>query len=472
MKKWMRGISKVLVISMVLGCLRSGQILAVDYGEKAELNQKLTVTERPAMALSQNDVVPELWEKPYTTVEPACTPVVSTGEAIDSEMTPVPTSQAGIKVSFSKSVVKLYPGKSTKNKLKVKGKYDKVKWSVSNTKYAKVSSTGKVTLKKAGAGKNLKVKAVVIYTADGKTCRKEASYTLKGLRPVKSIKVKAKKNYVFVGKKLSLTAKCSPASAYNRKVKWSSSNKKYATITAKGVVKPKKAGAGKTVTFTAKSKDGFGAKAKIKVRIIDLKKPMVALTFDDGPSYSYTSRIVNKLKAYDARATFFVLGSKLGDARTKKLVKNSAAYGNEIASHTYNHKNLATLSAGDIGWESANTIKRIKSVTGKEVLLTRPPYGSYNARVKSCIHTPLIMWSIDTRDWQTRNTSKTVQSVMNNVKDGDIVLMHDIYDATASAAEQIIPALVKKGYQLVTVSELATYKKVKLESGNAYGSIR
>ena len=197
------------------------------------------------------------------------------------------------------------------------------------------------------------------------------------------------------------------------------------------------------------------------------------MTFDDGPSVLYTKRVYQQLKKYDARATFFVLGCNLEKSQdVQKIVKASAKYGNEIASHTYNHKNLATLSVNEIQTEVSRTEQLIKKVTGVVPTLTRPPYGSMNDTVKSAIHTPLILWSIDTRDWQTRNADKTVDSVLGHVKDGDIVLMHDVYDQTASAAERIIPALVKEGYQLVTVSELATYKKAKLKNGTSYCTIR
>ena len=374
---------------------------------------------------------------------------------------------------FQKKVIYLYPGKSSYNKLVINGAYDSIKWTVGNRKYASVTQEGRVSLKTAGAGKKVMVSAKISYHRNGKKQSKTVTYLLKGSVPVKKIKITASKNYVFVGKKIKLKVMNKPAKATSHKVVWKSSNIKYATVSKNGVVTPKSAGAGKTVIITAKATDGFGAKAMYKLRIIDLKKPIIALTFDDGPSVLYTKRVYQQLKKYDARATFFVLGCNLEKSQdVQKIVKASAKYGNEIASHTYNHKNLATLSVNEIQTEVSRTEQLIKKVTGVVPTLTRPPYGSMNDTVKSAIHTPLILWSIDTRDWQTRNADKTVDSVLGHVKDGDIVLMHDVYDQTASAAERIIPALVKEGYQLVTVSELATYKKAKLKNGTSYCTIR
>ena len=374
---------------------------------------------------------------------------------------------------FKKKVIHLYPGKTSYNRLVINGDYHCVKWKVGNYKYASVTKKGKVTLKLAGAGKKVVVSAKIYYWNNGKRQSKIVTYILQGSVPVKKLKMTAKKNYVFVGKKIKLKVNKKPMNATAKKMLWKSSNPKYATVSKNGVITPKAAGAGKTVKITVKAKDGFGAKATYKLRIIDLKKPMVALTFDDGPSALYTKRVYNQLKKYDARATFFVLGCNLEKSKDlQKIVKTSAKYGNEIASHTYHHKNLATLSVSEMQMEALQTEQLIKKVTGVVPVLTRPPYGSISRTVKNALHTPLILWSIDTRDWQTRNADQTVKSVLGHVKDGDIVLMHDIYDQTASAAERIIPALVRDGYQLVTVSELATYKKAKLKNGNSYCTIR
>lgn len=428
-------------------------------------------------ALPEKNIVAEVTEQ-NATAEDVCNPETVSGGGIEPTAVPTPiapTPEPKLEVSFAKKNIKVWPKKTVYNPMTIKkkniGKVS-IKWSVSDKLLASVSKSGKVTLKEKGAGKKIKVTVRISYRIAGKKKSKDASYVILGQKPVKSIKVTSKKNYVFVGKKITLKAACKPKNASIKKVKWSSSNSKYASISKNGVVKPKKAGAGKTVTFTAKAADGYKAKKKITLRIIDPKKPMVALTFDDGPSAMYTGRIVNQLKKYDARATFFVLGCNLNGKAAKEVVKKAAQNGNEIASHTYNHKRLSSLSVAELNQEMLMTKNAIKSITGTYPSVMRPPYGSCNDTVRNNVSMPIILWSIDTLDWKTRNQANTVSVVLNQVQDGSVILMHDIYNPTAGAAEQLIPALVQKGYQLVTVSELATYKKVNLKNGTVYTRIK
>ncbi|MBO5469194.1 MAG: polysaccharide deacetylase family protein [Lachnospiraceae bacterium] len=204
---------------------------------------------------------------------------------------------------------------------------------------------------------------------------------------------------------------------------------------------------------------------KVSVDNIDPNKKMVALTFDDGPG-KYTKTIVDCLKKNDAKATFFVVGTSL--ASYPDAVKYADKAGCEIGSHTYDHKDLARLSADEVKKEVSSTDQKLKKLIGKNAALMRPPYGSIGDTVKKNVGKPMILWSIDTLDWKTRDTQKTIDAVMKDVKDGDIVLMHDIHEPTKNAALQIIPRLKKQGYQLVTVSELAKYRGYKLEKGVAY----
>lgn len=203
---------------------------------------------------------------------------------------------------------------------------------------------------------------------------------------------------------------------------------------------------------------------------IDPSKPMIALTFDDGPRPGPTARILNQLEAYNARATFFVVGEFA--AGQGALLNRMRAINCQIGNHTYSHPNLTTLSASGISSEITRTANIVYNATGTYPTVVRPPYGARNATVSKAANAPLILWSVDTLDWQTRNTQMIVDHVLNTVRDGDIVLMHDLYDTTAAAAEILIPELIARGYQLVTVSELATYRNTTLVSGNAYNSFR
>lgn len=202
---------------------------------------------------------------------------------------------------------------------------------------------------------------------------------------------------------------------------------------------------------------------------INPNKKMVALTFDDGPG-KYTKSIVKCLKKNNAKATFFVLGSRV--SAYPSSVKEAAKIGCEIGNHTYDHKTLTRLSTKEIKAQIKKTDKAVKSVTGKTPTLLRTPGGAVNSSVKKAAGKPIIMWSIDTRDWEHRNKDKTIKSVLNNVKDGDIVLMHDIHEPTKKAALYLIPELKRRGYQLVTVQELAKYRKYTLKKGHVYHRLK
>lgn len=199
----------------------------------------------------------------------------------------------------------------------------------------------------------------------------------------------------------------------------------------------------------------------------DPNKPMVALTFDDGPG-PYTDRILSCLESHGAKATFFVVGNRLNTYSAQ--LKREAEMGMEIGCHTWSHANLTTLSAGGVSGEVTRTNELVRSLTGICPVTVRPPYGSHNATVRSAAGAPLILWSIDTLDWKTRNANSTYNAVLDNVKDGDIILMHDIHSPTADAVELIVPALIERGYQLVTVSELAQYRG-GLVNGQTYRKI-
>lgn len=194
------------------------------------------------------------------------------------------------------------------------------------------------------------------------------------------------------------------------------------------------------------------------VKHIDPDAPMVALTFDDGPTKKYTSAILDALKEHQASATFFVLGSRANDF--PDILQRMVLEGNEIGNHTFTHKQLTTLSKENVEEEISATQESIHDVTNKYPSLIRPPYGSKNDTVMQCANgKKIVTWSLDTEDWRSRNVEKIVNKVLSEVKDGDIILMHDLYDTTAEAAIILIPKLQDMGFQLVTVSELNEYGK-------------
>ena len=207
------------------------------------------------------------------------------------------------------------------------------------------------------------------------------------------------------------------------------------------------------------------------MRTIDPSKPMVALTFDDGPSEE-TDRILKVLLEYDARATFCVIGNKVESFAA--VLKRTLAGGNEIACHTWSHPKLTTKSLGVIKSQIVKTNEAVKEVAGYTIKVLRPPYGAINKNVRSaCKENDMIIatWNIDTLDWKNRNTNKTYRAVIKGAKNGNIILMHDLYSTTAAAAEKAIPELIEKGFQLVTVSELMSFHKDGVKPGNVYTSL-
>ncbi len=192
---------------------------------------------------------------------------------------------------------------------------------------------------------------------------------------------------------------------------------------------------------------------------IDPNKPMVALTYDDGPAGAVTPRILELLKANNAKATFFMVGSQV--AKSMGIVKQMNEQGCEVANHTYNHKMMNKIAPAELKHQLELTNQIVSDACGQSPILMRPcggfktPDGMAQIGLLSM---PAIMWSVDTRDWKTRDAESTIQVIRENVRDGDIILMHDLYSTTADASEVIIPELIAQGYQLVTVSELASYR--------------
>lgn len=201
---------------------------------------------------------------------------------------------------------------------------------------------------------------------------------------------------------------------------------------------------------------------------IDPSKPMVALTFDDGPQPSVGNRIMDCLAQYGGKATFFMVGERVGSYKTE--VQRMVAEGHEVANHTMNHKYLQKLGAAQIQAQVNQGNDAIEAACGVRPKLLRLPGGNHNSTVTSNTGMPMIQWNIDTLDWKTRNADKTVAAVLNHVKDGDVILMHELYNATGDAVLRIVPELHKRGFQMVTVSQLAAAKGVTLQAGQLYSS--
>ena len=211
------------------------------------------------------------------------------------------------------------------------------------------------------------------------------------------------------------------------------------------------------------------APTEVPGRVLDPNKKAIALTFDDGPS-KYTREILASLAEVDGRATFFVVGERLDNYSETLQMEYDA--GCQIGMHTYDHANLTKLSSSKILSEINSTNDLIYRYVGEYSTIVRPPYGSVNSTVKETVEQPLINWSLDTRDWESRDANSVYNEIMSNVEDGDIVLMHDLYSSTAEAVSMVLPKLVEEGYQLCTVEELFELKGIELHSGTVFRSAK
>ena len=203
------------------------------------------------------------------------------------------------------------------------------------------------------------------------------------------------------------------------------------------------------------------------IRTIDPYAPMVALTFDDGPHERYTAQILDILEQYNSVATFFEVGynAKL----YPELLARTVELGCELASHTYAHHDLTTLSKDAMLTDLAKLDKIIYDATGTMPTLVRPPYGAVNSTVKYELGRATILWTVDPQDWKYRDAQVLIDYFKNYGNlDGEVVLLHSIHGSTAEAMATVIPWLIEQGYQLVTVSELMAYYYGELLEANKY----
>jgi len=205
------------------------------------------------------------------------------------------------------------------------------------------------------------------------------------------------------------------------------------------------------------------------VRVIDPSKPMVALTFDDGPDPTYTPQILALLEEYHAVATFFEVGWNI--YACPEVLVQAKLQGCELASHSCAHKDLSKMTQNALLNDLATADSIFEAAGIPAPLLVRPPYGAVNKTVKNGTEKAVITWTLDTYDWQSLNAASVIASIQQAPKlDGEIVLMHSLYGSTVEALETILPWLTEQGYQTVTVTELMAYYYGELpQPGQFYG---
>lgn len=209
---------------------------------------------------------------------------------------------------------------------------------------------------------------------------------------------------------------------------------------------------------------------------IDPDKPMVALTFDDGPRVGVTDKILDVLEEYNARATFFVLGWRLNREANQQMLRRAAALGCEIGNHSFSHNKLDGQNFVSVRYEINNTNDAIEDVIGVEPHCFRPPGGIYTYESLAVTRDDgmvVVLWS-QSGNVHESDPKKIAQNVEKQIvdgdelEDGDIILLHDTPMVMVDAVKIIVPALQAKGYQLVTVWELLNCSGKTLEPGAIY----
>ena len=178
----------------------------------------------------------------------------------------------------------------------------------------------------------------------------------------------------------------------------------------------------------------------------------IALTFDDGPHPYCTEQLLDGLKERDAKATFFVLGQQA--EQYPELIKRMSEEGHLIGNHTYSHLQLRQDNREKFKEELIKTNELLEQLTGQEIQYVRPPYGTWDKRFEKELNMFPVLWTIDPLDWSSSNVAGIVKKVEDQAKENAIILMHDEYDTTVTAALQIVDGLKEQGYEFVTVDEL------------------
>lgn len=200
------------------------------------------------------------------------------------------------------------------------------------------------------------------------------------------------------------------------------------------------------------------AETRITYRRVENEEMKIALTFDDGPHPYYTAKILDILEEYNVKATFFFVGQNIENYPDAAEKVYSA--GHEIGNHTYTHHRVRSMERGELLREMNMCDDAIYEIEEYRTRLFRPPEGAFDDEVENTAKSmdySIILWSIDTRDWEHLSPDRIFENVMKNIKSGDIILMHDYIgrnSPTPEALKMMIPALLERGYEFVTVSEL------------------
>lgn len=178
----------------------------------------------------------------------------------------------------------------------------------------------------------------------------------------------------------------------------------------------------------------------------------IALTFDDGPHPYYTEQLLDGLKERGVHVTFFVTGEHA--SLHPDIIKRMQEEGHLIGNHTYSHMQLKRGNREEFKEELIKTNEVIKEITGEEVQYVRPPYGSWDKSFEKELNMFPVLWTVDPLDWCSADVSCITRKIVSKAEENDIILMHDYYDSSVTAALKAVDELMEKGYTFVTVEEI------------------
>lgn len=200
-----------------------------------------------------------------------------------------------------------------------------------------------------------------------------------------------------------------------------------------------------------------------KESFVSKKRPLVALTYDDGPYKPIDSELFSLFDLYDSRCTFFIVGNRMTDIEIENI-KEGIRLGNEYGSHTQGHENIKKIKV-ETGFEIMMApVNTFKENFDYQIKIYRQPYGYRNRDLEEELKNNgliSVLWNVDSLDWKTRDEESTYNQVLKDTDENDVVLMHSLYNSSLEASKRIVPELIDKGYQLVTVSELMNYLGVE-----------
>ena len=213
-----------------------------------------------------------------------------------------------------------------------------------------------------------------------------------------------------------------------------------------------------------------GERSSADLQVEVPQEKLLALTFDDGPHPEHTAVLLDGLRDRGAKATFFLVGCQVELA--PELVERMAAEGHQIGVHTLDHVQVNGLSRKEFEGQVEGLRRVLYPLIGERELWLRPPYGIMDENTLRWADSPVMLWSVDPEDWKDGSVERIVSHITERVRDGDVILLHDIYPTSVEAALQVVDKLREEGWRFVTVEQLLQYKGRTGETGQVYRAVR